>query len=141
MIQRFIGGERTHDGTEVTGERLLAEILHNWTAWRCEEEATPLEARRILELLPRALKERYAHTFPIPKRTRYLASVQVVKALTHANVHVRRAAINCLIAMYSRTLLYDPDAPPDERLAKQRAWEEWIEFCSRERKKRKKRKR
>jgi hypothetical protein len=127
MILLFERSREDFEGKTLTGEYVVKELFEKWKVWRAKDKDTPAEAIRILMLLPDALKVRYATGYPIPKLARYKASVPLVKALTHKNLHIRTAAIECLEAVYGRTLFYRPDASPGARKKKQSEWKREIE--------------
>ena len=132
MILRFYptppkGKETVFEGKKLTGEMLVKEILK----WPAIQNMSPTpDALRILAMLPPALKTRYV-VVPTPKTPRYLASKPLVKQLDSPHFHIRKAAIDCLKAMYSQSGLYKPDADRAQRRKRIREWKRRIEKLKR----------
>ena len=115
------------DGKKLTGELVARELFEKWAKLPKKEGDADAEVKRILALVPQAMKVRYANVVPIPKNNRYQASKVLVAALLHKNFHVRKAAIDSLVAIYGRSLLYKPDASSGQRKARQKKWKREIE--------------
>lgn len=121
MILTFQEGAKRFEGKKLTDKGFVEEILVKWQAVQKAEEQCAADALRILLLLPGALKARY-NIVPIPKAERYQASKILVKALKSKHDIIRKTAIQCLDAIYGRTLLYKHDAPPAHRIERYRKW-------------------
>ena len=81
-------------------------------------------------MLAPALKKRYV-VLPTPKMPRYLSSKPLMKPLDSPHFHIRKAAIDCLKAMYSQSGLYKPDADRAQRRKRIREWKRRIEKLKR----------
>ena len=117
------GQARTPEGRKLNGEMLVKELFE----WEpiLKVDPTP-EALAILNQLPDAMRERYARVVPIPKRTRYAASKQLVLALNNDFIHIRTAAIESLFAIYADRKFYQPTMTASKRKAKQKEWNRYI---------------
>lgn len=127
MILLFQRGEEKFETKRLTGESLIDELFNKWPEARKDEDEFTPQTIAILGLLPGALRERYYSVVPIPKLPRYKASRLLVKELGSKNVHLRRAAISCLEAIYGFTLMYDPEATPSRREAIRKKWQKEID--------------
>jgi len=127
MTLSFERGAAEFEGKKLTGERVAEELFEKWSELPKKEGDASPEVKRVLSLVPQAMKVRYANVVPIPKNNRYQASKVLVAALVHKNFHVRKAAIDALVAIYGRSLLYKPDASPNQRKARQKKWKREID--------------
>ena len=92
-----------------------------WEAVQRPLAETTSEQRRILGLLPGAVRGRYGGT-PIPKEPRFEASRALVAALMSRHDTIRKAALEALDGIYGRTLMYRHDAPAEHRAEKHKRW-------------------
>ena len=116
------------EGKKLNGETLVKEIFEKWPAIQRDKPSE--DALRILALLAPALKRIY-RVLPTPKAHRYPASKPLMKQLDSPHLHIRKAAIECLQAMYSMNLFYRPKAPRAERRKRIREWKKRIEKMKR----------
>jgi len=121
MILRFQQGAAEFEHKKLTDRAFVEEILVKWQAVQKPEERCEADHLRILALLSGALRARY-NVVPIPKSERYQASKVLVKGLKSKYDIIRKTAIQCLDAIYGRTLLYRHDASPGQRNERYRKW-------------------
>lgn len=121
MVLLLRAGRTTFENKKLTGEWVLTEIL-KWKVLQAEK--IPAAARLVLDMLPEALETRYGHGHRTAslRAERYRVSKQLVSALMHRQVHIRKAAIECLDALYGTKRGYRADAPDRERKKIQREW-------------------
>ena len=124
LILNFMRGKPTPEGRKLTGEIVVKEVIK----WEPLQRSAPTEeSLAVLAQLDDAMRERFALVVPIPKRERYAASKQLVKALTHQYFHIRKAAIESLKAIYGDARFYQPEMSPAKRKQKQKEWQKYIE--------------
>ena len=128
MILGFSANETEFEGKKLTGETLVKEIFEKWPAIQ-RKDPSP-DALRILAMLAPALKKRYV-VVPTPKMPRYLSSKPLMKPLDSPHFHIRKAAIDCLKAMYSQSGLYKPGADRARRRKIMHQWKKRIEKMKR----------
>lgn len=120
------GEEAVFEGKKLKADYVVKEIFEKWKEF---QSPTPgQETIDVTERLKKALQARLVNVKEIDKNERYRASVPLVDALDHKLYHVRKAAIDCLSAVYATELFYkpDPDVTPQQRKQWKQSWEKHI---------------
>ena len=121
MILRFGQGAKSFRGNEFDDRKFVEEIVVNWEAVQRSLLELTSEQRRVLSLLPGALRDRYNRE-PVPKGVRFEASRALVAALMSRHDTIRKAAIDSLESIYGVTWMYRHDAPAEHRAEKHKQW-------------------
>ena len=121
MIVRFGQGASSFRDLALSDREFVERALVKWEAVQAPLASLTSEQRRILDLLPGAVRRRYNHV-PIPKEGRFEASRALVAGLMSKHDTIRRVATNALDLVYGRTLGYAYNAPEELRAAKYKEW-------------------
>ena len=123
MLLTFRKGETKFEGKAITGKSVVTACFE----WADVQEPQPTErGQRVLDLLPTVLRERYE--VAVDRKERREVSNLLVKALDDELLHVRRAAIDSLKAIYGVPggFKYDPTMASRERAGPIKEWKKYV---------------
>jgi len=120
------GLDKTPDSS---GKRLTAEFvvreLFRWDRMR-EHDAPPEITQIVLVDLPRVMREKFRDVVPIPKTERFKAAMEIADYLNDEFFHIRKAAIDAIVAIYNESKAYDPTMSPRDRRKKEQEIKDMI---------------
>jgi len=127
LVIAFERGQAQFGDKKLTPAYVAEEIFESWKAVRVLAPAP--EDLKLFERLEKAMQARFQAGTQLTRafyRDRYDATKVMQKALMDDLLHIRAAAINCLVAIYNTDLLYKADLPPDDRRKSAKKWMDYI---------------
>jgi len=121
--------EQGLDKTPDSGKKLTAEVvvreLFRWD--RMREHDAAQEVTQIIQVdLPRVMREKFREVVPIPKTERYKAAMELADYLNDEFFHIRKAAIDSIVAIYTESKGYDPAMSARDRRKKEQEIKDMI---------------
>jgi hypothetical protein len=125
MVIAFKNGEKKFEGKDLKGIDVVTACLAKWTDVQRDE---PTEAgKRVLALLPEALRVRYVEAIDTPKDRKQVSNV-LLEELDSEYFYVRVCAIDALKKIYrtQTAFMYEPSMTKKERKDHIKSWANFL---------------